>query len=139
MVESSPMQTCAIVPAYEAARTVGEVVRSLRQVGFEPQSTIVVDDGSHDTTAQEARAAGARVVSHPENRGKGVALRTGLALALAAGFDVAVTVDADGQHPASEAKKLVTVDADPGALVLGVRDLAAAGAPRANQLSNRFS
>jgi len=149
------VRACVVVPAYEAEKTVGDVVRGLRRAlapwgdsiprppgpsgDGEGNPILVVDDGSGDGTAAVARAAGARVVSHRENRGKGVALRTGMALALSAGFDVVVTVDADGQHPASEAAKLLASDPDPDALVLGVRDLRAAGAPRANQLSNRFS
>jgi hypothetical protein len=59
--------------------------------------------------------------------------------ALRAGFDVAVTLDADGQHPPEEARRLLDVDPDPEALVLGIRDLIAAGAPSANQASNRIS
>jgi hypothetical protein len=55
------------------------------------------------------------------------------------GFDVAVSVDGDGQHPPSEALRMHESCDDPEALVLGVRDLIGAGAPRANQLSNRFS
>jgi glycosyltransferase involved in cell wall biosynthesis len=136
------VRACAIVPAYESERTVSEVVAGLRRHwprGGDPSPVLVVDDGSRDATAAVAAAAGARVVSHPENRGKGVALRTGMAIAYGAGFDVAVTVDADGQHPASEAVKLLSSAPDPGALVLGIRDLGAAGAPRANRLSNRFS
>jgi hypothetical protein len=62
-----------------------------------------------------------------------------MASARVAGFDACVTVDADGQHPASEALKLLVAEPDPRALVLGVRDLAAAGAPRANQVSNQIS
>src|SRR5262245_16423835 len=130
------MRACAIVPAYEAERTVAAVVHDLLALGWE---VLVVDDGSTDGTAKEAAAAGARVVAHPHNRGKGAALRTGMALARSEGFDVAVTVDADGQHPASEAAALIRADRDPHALVLGVRDLAAAGAPRANRISNKIS
>lgn len=135
------MRPCAIVPAFEAASTVGEVVAGLR-LGFAARygaGVFVVDDGSRDATAERARAAGATVLVHPENRGKGAALATGFAAAHAAGFDVAVTVDADGQHPPEEAPRLVEASDDPDALVLGVRDLVAAGAPRANQFGNRVS
>jgi glycosyltransferase involved in cell wall biosynthesis len=137
------MKGCAIIPAYDAAPTVGMVVRSLLAqwpVTMGPQPPVfVIDDGSTDDTVAAAREAGARVYSHRENRGKGAALRTGLALAQQAGFDVAVTVDADGQHPSSEALRLLLWPESPGALVLGIRDLATAGAPKANQVSNRIS
>ncbi len=99
----------------------------------------MVDDGSRDDTARVARAAGARVLVLPRNLGKGAALRAGMAAAASAGFDVAVTVDADGQHPPREAARLIDADPDPRALLLGIRDLPRDGAPRANQISNRIS
>jgi len=126
---------CAIVPAYETAGLVGEVVRGvLRRL---PRA-IVVDDGSRDGTAEEARAAGAEVVRHERNLGKGAAIRTGLLRAAAEGHDVAVTIDSDAQHDPDDLPA-VLAPADPHALVLGVRDLAAAGAPRANRMSNAIS
>ena len=133
------MKACAIVPAYDAERMVGPVVTDLKACWPDPSAIFVVDDGSRDGTAQAAREAGARVLVHASNRGKGAALRTGMAAAASAGFDVAVTVDADGQHPAAEARRLLDVDADPRAILLGVRDLVRDGAPRANQISNGIS
>ncbi len=133
------MRSCAIIPAYDAERTVGDVVQGLLALWPEQSAVFVIDDGSVDGTAAVAREAGARVLVHPRNRGKGKALRTGMEAALCAGFDVAVTVDADGQHPAEEAVRLLSASPDPDALVLGVRDLVAAGAPRANRISNRIS
>jgi glycosyltransferase involved in cell wall biosynthesis len=133
------MRACAIIPAYDAERTVGLVVRSVIALWPERGAVFVVDDGSLDGTAAAAREAGAKVVVHPHNRGKGAALRTGMELALRAGFDVAVTIDADGQHPAEEALGLLSACSDPGALVLGTRDLVTASAPRKNQISNRIS
>jgi glycosyltransferase involved in cell wall biosynthesis len=73
------------------------------------------------------------------NLGKGAALRTGLEWAHARGVRMLVSLDADGQHPPYEAVRLFLHDAPENALVLGVRDLVRAGAPRPNQLSNRFS
>jgi glycosyltransferase involved in cell wall biosynthesis len=133
------MRVCAIIPAYDAERTVGEVVQALLQIWPERGGVFVIDDGSLDATAAKAREAGAKVAVHPRNRGKGAALRTGMELARSAGFDVAITVDADGQHPAEEAVRLLTASRDPDALVLGIRDLVLAGAPRKNQLSNQIS
>ncbi len=100
---------------------------------------MVVDDGSTDGSAEVAEQAGADVLRHPHNRGKGVALRTGLEEARRRGFDVAVSVDGDGQHPPDEAHRMHLACDDAAALVIGVRDLVGAGAPRANQLSNQFS
>ena len=100
---------------------------------------LVVDDGSSDATSRAAREAGARVVRHEQNRGKGCALRTGFSELQRLGMDAAVCVDADGQHPPDEAVRLANDPAPREALVLGVRDLQAAGAPKANIFSNDFS
>jgi glycosyltransferase involved in cell wall biosynthesis len=133
------MRTAALVPAYDVAPRIGEVIEELRRVWPEPDAVMVVDDGSHDATGDEARRAGAEVVRHEHNRGKGCALQTGFELAAERGFDAVVTVDGDGQHPPSEALAMHRRCSDPAALVLGVRDLLGAGAPRANQMSNAFS
>lgn len=127
-----------IVPAYDAARTLGAVLDGLADElpGVE---RVVVDDGSRDATAEIARERGVRLLRHAHNRGKGAALRTGLVDADARGFDVAVTVDADGQHPPPSAREVLRASDDPRALVLGVRDLDAAGAPGANKYGNGVS
>ncbi len=133
------MHPCAIIPAYRATGTVANVVRETRAIWPVPDAVFVVDDGSLDATGELARAAGAIVISHSTNRGKGAALRTGMEHALKCGFDVAVTLDADAQHPPAEAARLALLENDPNALVLGIRDLVRAGAPRPNQISNRIS
>lgn len=132
------MKTRVVIPAYQAAATVGAVVREVRAAGF--ADVLVVDDGSRDETADAARAAGARVERHAHNQGKGAALRTALAVCARDGVDAMLTLDADGQHLAGDLAVLMDAAADdPRALVLGTRDLAAAGAPRANQMSNGIS
>jgi glycosyltransferase involved in cell wall biosynthesis len=138
-VVATVSRTAVIVPAYEASATVGDVVSELVRCWPHDHGVLVVDDGSLDDTSDRARRAGATVARHDRNRGKGAALRTGLLLARDRGFDVAVTVDADGQHPTEEALRLAGHEAPPEALVLGIRDLPGAGAPRANQMSNRIS
>jgi glycosyltransferase involved in cell wall biosynthesis len=125
-----------IIPAYRAHRTVAAVVRGAR---LHVESVVVVDDGSDDATAEVARMAGADVVRHARNAGKGEALTTGLARARQLGFDTAVTLDADGQHDPAEIPAVAHGSADPRALVLGVRDLRRAGAPSANVFSNSIS
>jgi glycosyltransferase involved in cell wall biosynthesis len=133
------MRVFAVVPAFQAARTIGALVDDLRTRWCADGEIVVVDDGSTDETAKVAHAAGAIVVRHAHNRGKGTALRTGMARARHQGATHAVTLDADGQHPAAEAVRLAALPAPDEALVLGVRDLVAAGAPRANQRSNAIS
>lgn len=136
------MKTVAIVPAYQAGASVAAVVSGLIKLWPDQPghpAVIVVDDGSTDDTAERARAAGAHVVRHGENRGKGAALRTALLEALELGAEMAVSVDADGQHPPEEALGLALDPAPPEALVLGVRNLERDGAPRANRISNGIS
>lgn len=136
------MRAVAIVPAYQAEQSVGDVVRALRDRWPEngiARTVIVVDDGSSDATAECAERAGACVVRHPRNLGKGAALRSGLGVARELGAEVAVSVDADGQHPAAEAVRLLLEPAPADALVIGVRDLVRDGAPRANRISNGIS
>src|SRR5512135_1311875 len=87
-----------VIPAFRAAAALpGVVERARRQAPA--ARVIVVDDGSDDGTARAAELAGASVLRHPENRGKGRALATGLAAAVSGGADAVVTLDADGQHP----------------------------------------
>ncbi len=129
-------QSCVVVPALDAERSVGEVVLGAR---MQAAHVIVVDDGSSDATAARASEAGAEVLRHGRNRGKGAALASGLSRARSLGYAIALTLDADGQHPPAELAKLLAASDDPGALVLGVRDLAGAGAPRANRMSNGFA
>jgi glycosyltransferase involved in cell wall biosynthesis len=130
-------RTCAVVPAFDAAATVGRVVDDLSATLGLP--VVVVDDGSRDATADEARRRGAEVVRHEHNRGKGAAILTGLARAAQLGCEQIVTVDADGQHPASSALAVLRGCDDPRALVLGVRDLVRDGAPGANRFGNGVS
>jgi glycosyltransferase involved in cell wall biosynthesis len=135
------MKTCVIVPAYEAERTLAAVLEDLARE-LRPVlacAPIVVDDGSTDATADVAREAGAIVLQHGINRGKGAALVSGLEEAARLGCDAAISVDADGQHPAASAVEVLRASNDPRALVLGVRDLDAAGAPGANKYGNGVS
>ena len=85
-----------VVPLYNEAAVIGEVVRRARAVF---PNVVCVDDGSSDASAQEAERAGAVVVRHPVNLGQGAALQTGFEYALAVpGMRWVVTFDADGQH-----------------------------------------
>ncbi|MCS6902209.1 MAG: glycosyltransferase family 2 protein, partial [Myxococcales bacterium] len=87
----------AIIPAYQAARTVGPLIKEL---GAWFDEVWVLDDGSTDATGEEAMRAGARVLRHRQNQGKGAALQSLLEEAKTAGLDAVVSLDADGQHPA---------------------------------------
>ncbi len=90
-----------IVPAYNEAKSVGSVVRDVLEL--HPEFTVlVVDDGSIDSTAEVAAAAGAVVARLPVNLGIGGAVQTGYCFAMDRGYSVAIQVDGDGQHLAEE-------------------------------------
>lgn len=95
---------CAIIPAFNAQETIGNLVRRIKQQGL---SVIVVNDGSTDQTAAVASAQGALVISHLHNEGKGSALRAGFEHALRARFEGIITMDSDGQHDPEEIALLI--------------------------------
>ncbi len=110
---------CCIIPAYNEEKRISEVVAGVR--GVIPD-VIVIDDGSGDATAALAEKTGAHVIRHAQNRGKGMALRTGISHALEQGYDAVMTVDGDGQHaPAEIAGFLAAYAADRGDIIIGTR------------------
>ena len=129
----APLLPAALVPAYRCSGTVGEVVRGLRaHVG----EILVVDDGSRDGTAEQARAAGARVLERPANGGKGLALRDGLADLLARRFTHVAFVDADGQHAPDDLPALLAAARAGADFVIGSRLKDAAAMPAKNYWAN---
>lgn len=125
-----------VVPAYQAATTIGTVVSGVIQFGT--TGIIVVDDGSTDATADAARTAGASVLSHQANRGKGAALRTGIAHALVQGAQTIATLDADGQHDVKVLPRLIEAlsTAD---IVIGSRSREGSAMPAHRRFTNRAS
>jgi glycosyltransferase involved in cell wall biosynthesis len=115
----SEPRLAALIPAYQATATIGDVVRGTRAV---LATVLVVDDGSTDATGDVARAAGAIVLRQSPNAGKGTALLRGFRQLADDGFTHAVTLDADGQHYPDEIPVLLgALAANPSALVVGVR------------------
>ena len=114
-----PQDLVVLVPVYNHAATVGAVVESARTLGA---PVLVVDDGSTDGSGAAALAAGAEVLIHVKNLGKGAALALGLQAAAARGYARVLACDADGQHPpAAVAALMLAAEADRRALWLGVR------------------
>jgi len=128
------MDHVVVIPAFNEEASVGEVVAQCRALGL---PVCVVDDGSGDSTAQRARAAGAVVLRLPINIGVGGALRTGFAWAVENGHDRVVQLDADGQHdPASIAGLIEAADETGADLVVGSRFVD--GAYRTSPLRRRM-
>jgi glycosyltransferase involved in cell wall biosynthesis len=125
------LRRLAIVPALNEAACVGAVIDEIRAADPDFE-VIVVDDGSTDATVEVARRHGAHVVRLPFNLGIGGAVQTGFRYAWEQGFDVAVQVDADGQHDPRELRAILApVAAGEADLVIGSR-FAGAGAYRAS-------
>jgi glycosyltransferase involved in cell wall biosynthesis len=96
----------AIIPAFNEQDAIGGVIDEL--AAFDPDvDVLVVDDNSHDATADRARQHGARVVSLPFNLGIGGAVQTGFRYASENGYELAIRVDGDGQHDPSELGPLI--------------------------------
>ncbi len=130
-------KTAAIIPAYNEEKHIGDVVRRTRQ---KLDDVLVVDDGSADRTAEQAREAGAEVIVHPENRGKGETIKTGLRHWLERNADFVVILDADGQHRPEEIERFIAAGlsgAEPS-LILGNRMKDVSSMPRVRQMVNRW-
>jgi glycosyltransferase involved in cell wall biosynthesis len=128
-----------VIPAYQEAATIAGIVAGAR-AAMPGVPVLVVDDGSTDATAAVAEAAGARVLRAAANAGKGAALRTGMRAALAEGAATVLTLDADGQHRASDLPRLAaTAAAHPRAIVIGSRRADQAQAPAARRRANRVA
>jgi glycosyltransferase involved in cell wall biosynthesis len=105
-----------VIPAYNEGDSVDRVVRKVQELRPDAE-ILVVDDGSPDNTAETARAAGARVIRHPYNKGNGAAVKTGIRHATG---DVVLLLDADGQHPPEDIER-VLAEVGEYDLVVGAR------------------
>ena len=117
-INNSP-KVLALIPAYNEARRVGEVVAGARR----HLPVLVVDDGSSDETASIAARSGATVLAQWPNQGKGAALKAGFRRAIAEGYSAVVTLDADRQHDPAEIPAFLQAYQERHAdLVVGQRD-----------------
>jgi glycosyltransferase involved in cell wall biosynthesis len=108
----------ALIPAYNCAGRIGAVVAGVRSY---IQVVLVVDDGSSDGTGAEAAAAGAQVLVHPNNRGKAMAVKTGLRRLLGEPFTHILMLDGDGQHAPADIPAFLAAAREGAELVLGNR------------------
>ena len=114
---AEPASVSVVIPAYNEAAVIAEVVTSLASAG--PwHEIIVVDDGSTDGTCARAKSAGATVVRHPYNKGNGAAVKSGIRTSTG---EYVLIVDGDGQHPGEDAVRL-TERLGEYDLVIGARD-----------------
>ena len=126
---------CAVIPAYNEARHIAQVVTGVRR---QLPDVVVVDDGSRDDTAERAAQAGAHVIRHPRNQGKGGALQTAFDYATDRGYDAVIALDADGQHdPAEIPRFLAALACGRGDIILGSRMADPRGMPWLRRWTNR--
>ena len=131
-----PAKISALIPAYREAAHIGEVVRRVRE---QLQNVLVVDDGSPDDTAERARQAGAEVIVHAQNGGKGAAIKTGFKILMERGFDYVLILDGDGQHLPEEIGAFLSAAAEaPCGIFVGNRMHQTQGMPVVRRLTNRF-
>lgn len=111
-----------IIPAYNEARVIREVICGFKGVGFE--NIVLVDDGSQDTTAEIAESTGAKVLKHVVNIGVGGATSTGFEYAKkTSGYKYVITADADGQHLPRDLQKIAAalINHEKETVVIGSR------------------
>jgi len=110
---------CVIIPAYNESKTIFEIVQKIKII---PADIIVIDDGSFDNTAKLASKAGAYVIHHEKNIGKGKALIDGFEFAIKKGYEIFITLDGDGQHNPDDILSFIEAYKSTGAeLIIGNR------------------
>jgi glycosyltransferase involved in cell wall biosynthesis len=135
MVQATRETVCAIIPAFCEERFIGTVVRGVLE---QLDHVVVVDDHSPDKTAEVAREAGAEVIRHSENLGKGAAIKTGLGKA-AVSFGFFLFMDGDGQHDPAEIPKFLRKAAETQAhLIVGNRMSNVTTMPAIRRWTNKF-
>src|SRR6185437_8535273 len=130
-------KVAAVIPAYNEEKHIGDVVRRTRQ---KLDDVLVVDDGSTDETAKRAREAGAEVIVHEQNRGKGETIKTGLRHWKDRQAEFVIILDADGQHRPEEIDRFVTAAAlsEQPKLILGTRMNDLSSMPLVRRFVNRW-
>ncbi len=129
MRTAAEKKICVIIPAYNVADTIGDVVKGAYQF---VSMVLVADDGSSDATAENASRAGAAVVRVERNRGKGNALKLLFEMAVQKGFKAVISMDGDGQHDPEEIPRFIKAHRkDPDKIVVGSRMHAKEHIPRA--------
>lgn len=135
--ETDRMKTLVVIPCKNLEHEVGGVVRDVLGLDL-GLDVVVIDDGSTDATSDAARAAGAHVLRHEVNQGKGAALKTGFEYAVDKSYDAVITMDGDGQHdPSAIPDFLDTVERCDADVIVGTRMHAVGDMPKLRIWTNR--
>jgi glycosyltransferase involved in cell wall biosynthesis len=132
------LKACILVPTFNNAKTLALLLKDLE---LYHSHIIVVNDGSTDETETLLMSFdGIHIVGYSPNRGKGFALRQGFIEARKQGYDYALSIDSDGQHDVKDLPKfLEKLDANPGALIIGARNMEQNSVPAKSSFGHRFS
>lgn len=130
-------RVACVIPAYQAAETIPRVLRQVRST-LPKARVIVVDDGSHDTTAAVAKDLADWTIRLTGNRGKGAALRAGFDEILRSDDDVVLTLDADGQHDPAYAPMLLSA-LEQCDVVIGERSRPGSAMPLRRRMTNAMA
>lgn len=132
------LKCVVVMPTYNNAGTIAQVISDVKNYA---DDVIVVNDGSTDNTASIlASIEGVKVIDYPKNKGKGYALKLGLAKAYEWGYRYAITIDSDGQHYADDIPVFIEkIEEKPDSLLIGARNLTADNMPSKNTFANKFS
>ena len=132
------LKCVVVMPTYNNAGTIAQVISDVKNYA---DDVIVVNDGSTDNTASIlASIEGIKVIDYPKNKGKGYALKLGLAKAYEWGYRYAITIDSDGQHYADDIPVFIEkIEEKPDSLLIGARNLTADNMPSKNTFANKFS
>ncbi len=141
MMKLSEINACIIIPTYNNANTLARVIEGVLNFS-EGNDVILINDGSTDSTSSILEKFQDRLIilTHAPNVGKGYSLRKGFKEATLRGFQNAITIDSDGQHFPDDISQFIAAGKEnPGALLMGSRNMEQAGVPGKSSFGNKFS
>jgi glycosyltransferase involved in cell wall biosynthesis len=132
------LKVCIVVPTYNNAKTLAPLLENLQKLNT---YVIVVNDGSTDETQNIIdQFKGIHSISYSRNEGKGIALRRGFRAAVSQGYQYAISIDSDGQHFARDIPAFLdSLEKNPGALIIGARNMDQSSVPGKSSFGHRFS
>ena len=140
-MKTNSKKICIVVPAFNEEAVIGKVLKNINEILLKSTKSfevVVVDDCSSDNTSQVAKKHGAKVIKHILNTGSGGATATGLSYAYQKRFNIAATLDADGQHKAEDILRgLEIIENSKTDLLIGSRLLNKEGMSKVKVIGNK--
>ena len=132
------LKCCILIPTYNNAHTLGKVIQSVLEF---TEQVLVVNDGATDATPEILKTfPQLRVLTHEQNKGKGVALRNGFNFARDNDYDYCITIDSDGQHSAEDIPKFIDkLEESPASIIMGSRNMEQSSVPGKSSFGHAVS